>query len=90
MAADDIFNNYHDALSAATVEQRKKMTIMRRLRRKHRVEPLRTEDAPAESPTPPPPPGQCQHSGKAACEIQSTLSFHALISPSVSQSGVHY
>ncbi|XP_028275433.1 ADP-ribosylation factor-like protein 13B [Parambassis ranga] len=56
MAADDIFNNYHDALSAVTVEQSKKKTIMRRLKRKHRVEPLRMEDAPAKSPTPPPPP----------------------------------
>ncbi|XP_029374341.1 ADP-ribosylation factor-like protein 13B isoform X3 [Echeneis naucrates] len=42
--------------SATTGEQSKKKTRKLHLKRKHRVDPLRTEDAPAESPTPPPPP----------------------------------
>ncbi|XP_078100028.1 ADP-ribosylation factor-like protein 13B isoform X2 [Sander vitreus] len=42
--------------SAATGEQDKKKTRKLHLKRKHRVDPLRTEDGPAESPTPPPPP----------------------------------
>ncbi|XP_037332679.2 ADP-ribosylation factor-like protein 13B isoform X2 [Pungitius pungitius] len=44
--------------SAKTGEQDKKKTPPRKLhlKRKHRVDPLRTEDGPAESPTPPPPP----------------------------------
>ncbi|KAL6115225.1 arl13b [Pungitius sinensis] len=43
--------------SAKTGEQDKKKTPRKlHLKRKHRVDPLRTEDGPAESPTPPPPP----------------------------------
>ncbi|XP_035533438.1 ADP-ribosylation factor-like protein 13B isoform X2 [Morone saxatilis] len=42
--------------SATTGEQEKKKTRKLQLKRKHRVDPLRTEDGPAESPTPPPPP----------------------------------
>ncbi|XP_032362612.1 ADP-ribosylation factor-like protein 13B isoform X1 [Etheostoma spectabile] len=42
--------------SATTGEQDKKKTRKLHLKRKHRVDPLRTEDGPAESPTPPPPP----------------------------------
>uniref|UniRef100_A0A665TBN0 ADP-ribosylation factor-like 13b n=1 Tax=Echeneis naucrates TaxID=173247 RepID=A0A665TBN0_ECHNA len=41
---------------STTGEQSKKKTRKLHLKRKHRVDPLRTEDAPAESPTPPPPP----------------------------------
>ncbi|KAM8902442.1 ADP-ribosylation factor-like protein 13B isoform 2-T2 [Spinachia spinachia] len=42
--------------SAKTGEQDKKKARKLHLKRKHRVDPLRTEDGPAESPTPPPPP----------------------------------
>ncbi|KAM6893053.1 ADP-ribosylation factor-like protein 13B isoform 2-T2 [Lycodopsis pacificus] len=43
--------------SAKTGEQdKKKPTRKLQLKRKHRVDPLRTEDGPAESTTPPPPP----------------------------------
>ncbi|XP_031708147.1 ADP-ribosylation factor-like protein 13B isoform X1 [Anarrhichthys ocellatus] len=47
-----------NAGSAKTGEQEKKTTTTRKLqlKRKHRVDPLRTEDGPAESTTPPPPP----------------------------------
>lgn len=45
-------------LSAAAGEQSKKKARKLHLKRKHRVDPLRAEDGPAESPTPPPPPGQ--------------------------------
>ncbi|KAK5847504.1 hypothetical protein PBY51_016626 [Eleginops maclovinus] len=42
--------------AATTGDQEKKKTRKLHLKRKHRVDPLRTEDGPAESPTPPPPP----------------------------------
>ncbi|XP_037618408.1 ADP-ribosylation factor-like protein 13B isoform X6 [Sebastes umbrosus] len=42
--------------NATSGEQEKKKTRKLHLKRKHRVDPLRTEDGPAESPTPPPPP----------------------------------
>lgn len=42
--------------NAPAGEQSKKKTSKLHLKRKHRVDPLRTEDGPAESPTPPPPP----------------------------------
>ncbi|XP_019113787.2 ADP-ribosylation factor-like protein 13B isoform X8 [Larimichthys crocea] len=45
--------------NATTGEQDKKKTRKLHLKRKHRVDPLRTEDGPAESPTPPPPPASC-------------------------------
>lgn len=55
----------------------KKKTRKLQLKRKHRVDPLRTEDGPAESPTPPPPPGQCEHhhelkSGRSVKSFKST------------------
>ncbi|KAJ8415173.1 hypothetical protein AAFF_G00008710 [Aldrovandia affinis] len=42
--------------SAESADQAKKKTKKLRLKRKHRVDPLRTEEAALESPTPPPPP----------------------------------
>ncbi|XP_022070476.1 ADP-ribosylation factor-like protein 13B isoform X1 [Acanthochromis polyacanthus] len=42
--------------SASAGEQSKKKASKLHLKRKHRVDPLRTEDAAAEMPTPPPPP----------------------------------
>ncbi|XP_022621307.1 ADP-ribosylation factor-like protein 13B isoform X1 [Seriola dumerili] len=53
---DDSRQTPENASSAATGEQSKKKTRKLHLKRKHRVDPLRTEDGPAESPTPPPPP----------------------------------
>lgn len=47
--------------AATTGEQDKKKTRKLHLKRKHRVDPLRTDEGPAESPTPPPPPGQSAH-----------------------------
>uniref|UniRef100_A0A8D0B1U7 ADP-ribosylation factor-like 13b n=1 Tax=Sander lucioperca TaxID=283035 RepID=A0A8D0B1U7_SANLU len=47
---------YGDLVFSTTGEQDKKKTRKLHLKRKHRVDPLRTEDGPAESPTPPPPP----------------------------------
>ena len=41
---------------AASGDQTKKKTRKLRLKRKHRVDPLRTEEGAPESPTPPPPP----------------------------------
>ncbi|XP_017287133.1 ADP-ribosylation factor-like protein 13B isoform X4 [Kryptolebias marmoratus] len=42
--------------TTATGGQSKKKANKLHLKRKHRVDPLRTEDGPAQSPTPPPPP----------------------------------
>ncbi|KAM6893856.1 ADP-ribosylation factor-like protein 13B isoform 3-T3 [Xenentodon cancila] len=42
--------------SSSAGEQSKKKTSKLHLKRKHRVDPLRTDDRPAENPTPPPPP----------------------------------
>ncbi|XP_053170673.1 ADP-ribosylation factor-like protein 13B isoform X1 [Scomber japonicus] len=53
---DDTRQTPENASSGTTGEQSKKKTRKLHLKRKHRVDPLRTEDAPAESPTPPPPP----------------------------------
>ncbi|XP_068446831.1 ADP-ribosylation factor-like protein 13B isoform X2 [Clinocottus analis] len=53
---DDSRQTPDKAGSAKTGEQDKKKTRKLHLKRKHRVDPLRTEDAPAQSPTPPPPP----------------------------------
>ncbi|XP_044043079.1 ADP-ribosylation factor-like protein 13B isoform X3 [Siniperca chuatsi] len=53
---DDTRQMPENASSATTGEQDKKKTRKLHLKRKHRVDPLRTEDGPAESPTPPPPP----------------------------------
>lgn len=43
---------------AADEPDKRKKTRKLHLKRKHRVDPLRTEDGPAESPNSPPPPGQ--------------------------------
>ncbi|KAM7365548.1 hypothetical protein PAMP_016465 [Pampus punctatissimus] len=55
---DDTRQTPENASSAecTTGEQSKKKTRKLHLKRKHRVDPLRAEDTPAESPTPPPPP----------------------------------
>ncbi|XP_071320907.1 ADP-ribosylation factor-like protein 13B isoform X1 [Trachinotus anak] len=53
---DDSRQTPENASSATAGEQGKKKTRKLHLKRKHRVDPLRTEDGPAESPTPPPPP----------------------------------
>ncbi|KAM6893855.1 ADP-ribosylation factor-like protein 13B isoform 2-T2 [Xenentodon cancila] len=42
--------------NSSSGEQSKKKTSKLHLKRKHRVDPLRTDDRPAENPTPPPPP----------------------------------
>ncbi|KAF3688467.1 ADP-ribosylation factor-like protein 13B [Channa argus] len=53
---DDTRQTLENVSSASAGEQSKKKTRKLHLKRKHRVDPLRTEDGPAESPTPPPPP----------------------------------
>ncbi|XP_070814004.1 ADP-ribosylation factor-like protein 13B isoform X3 [Chaetodon trifascialis] len=53
---DDARQTPENGSSAAAGEQDRKKTRKLQLKRKHRVDPLRTEDGPAESPTPPPPP----------------------------------
>nr|XP_046238623.1 ADP-ribosylation factor-like protein 13B isoform X4 [Scatophagus argus] len=53
---DDTRQTPENGSSATTGEQDKKKTRKLHLKRKHRVDPLRTEDGPAESPTPPPAP----------------------------------
>ncbi|XP_058474329.1 ADP-ribosylation factor-like protein 13B [Solea solea] len=53
---DDSRQTPEHSSSATSVEQNKKKTRKLHLKRKHRVDPLRIEDGPTESPTPPPPP----------------------------------
>ncbi|XP_070786797.1 ADP-ribosylation factor-like protein 13B isoform X2 [Enoplosus armatus] len=53
---DDTRQTSENASSTTTGDPDKKKTRKLHLKRKHRVDPLRTEDGPAESPTPPPPP----------------------------------
>ncbi|XP_030636637.1 ADP-ribosylation factor-like protein 13B [Chanos chanos] len=45
-----------ESTESGTVDQAKKKTKKLRLKRKHRVDPLRTEESTPQSPTPPPPP----------------------------------
>ncbi|XP_028837401.1 ADP-ribosylation factor-like protein 13B isoform X3 [Denticeps clupeoides] len=45
-----------ESIESGQVDQTKKKVIKLRLKRKHRIDPLKTEEVPAESPTPPPPP----------------------------------
>ncbi|XP_034533805.1 ADP-ribosylation factor-like protein 13B isoform X4 [Notolabrus celidotus] len=54
--ADDTRQTAENGSSATPGEQDRKKTRKLHLKRKHRVDPLRTEDGAAESPTPPPPP----------------------------------
>uniref|UniRef100_A0A3B3VEY0 ADP-ribosylation factor-like 13b n=1 Tax=Poecilia latipinna TaxID=48699 RepID=A0A3B3VEY0_9TELE len=49
-------NTRQTAENTAPGEQSKKKTSKLHLKRKHRVDPLRADDGPTESPTPPPPP----------------------------------
>ncbi|XP_074521047.1 ADP-ribosylation factor-like protein 13B isoform X1 [Halichoeres trimaculatus] len=53
---DDTRQTTENSSSATTAEQDKKKTRKLHLKRKHRVDPLRTEEGATESPTPPPPP----------------------------------
>lgn len=53
---DDTRQTPDNGSSAAAGEQDKKKTRKLHLKRKHRVDPLKADDGPAESPTPPPPP----------------------------------
>ncbi|GAA6227607.1 ADP-ribosylation factor-like protein 13B isoform X2 [Lates japonicus] len=53
---DDSRQTPENASSTTIGEQSKKKMMKLHLKRKHRVDPLRAEDGPAESPTPPPPP----------------------------------
>uniref|UniRef100_A0A3B5MGF9 ADP-ribosylation factor-like 13b n=1 Tax=Xiphophorus couchianus TaxID=32473 RepID=A0A3B5MGF9_9TELE len=58
----DLISKVHDRrltpppLQQTGVTQSKKKTSKLHLKRKHRVDPLRADDGPTESPTPPPPP----------------------------------
>ncbi|XP_048091634.1 ADP-ribosylation factor-like protein 13B [Alosa alosa] len=45
-----------ESTESGVAEQAKKKAKKLRLKRKHRVDPLRTDEGPPESPTPPPPP----------------------------------
>ncbi|XP_041935996.1 ADP-ribosylation factor-like protein 13B isoform X4 [Alosa sapidissima] len=47
-----------ESTESGVAEQAKKKAKKLRLKRKHRVDPLRTDEGPPESPTPPPPPAR--------------------------------
>lgn len=53
---NDTRQNSENGSTSTVGEQSKKKTRKLHLKRKHRVDPLKTEDGPTESPTPPPPP----------------------------------
>lgn len=53
---DDTRQTTENGSSSTVGEQNKKKTRKLHLKRKHRVDPLKTDDGPTESPTPPPPP----------------------------------
>lgn len=53
---DDTRQTTENGSSSTVGEQNKKKMRKLQLKRKHRVDPLKTDDGPTESPTPPPPP----------------------------------
>ncbi|XP_055021017.1 ADP-ribosylation factor-like protein 13B isoform X3 [Boleophthalmus pectinirostris] len=54
--SNDTRQHSENGSSSTVGEQSKKKTRKLHLKRKHRVDPLKTDEGPAESPTPPPPP----------------------------------